>query len=67
MNKKSIQQKLKAAGFSGFTLWKNDGIYYLLDGDNVVNEHIERCLHCTVINDNFLNAAITKAQELTNV
>lgn len=67
MTKKIIEQKLKEAGFSGFTLWKNDGIYYLLDGDNVVNEHIERCLHCTVINSNLLNAAIRKAQELTNV
>lgn len=67
MNRKAIEQELEKSGFSGFSLWKTDGIYYLLDGNGVVNEHLERCLHCTVINGNLLNAAITKAQELTNV
>ena len=66
MNKKTIEKKLEKAGFTGFFLNKNDGIWYLLGDENVINHHIERCLHVIRLDDYALKAALDKAKELTS-
>lgn len=67
MNLQQIKNRLRVAGFWGFQFIKTDGIYYLIDGERVVNENIERCLHCVRIDKRLLSAAMAKARELTEV
>lgn len=64
-SKKTIESALARAGFTGLTLSKAGGIWYLIGDQGVQNHHIERCLHVVRLDRHAMKAAMDKAIEIT--